>query len=90
MNMKIGKSGRRKKMKINLKEFHQVTLTKTYDVPDEDIIEEFGSLEAFEELEESEQWDFFSEYDYESEEDWWTVYKGGFDTEVEILEEDEE
>ena len=76
-------------MLIELKEFHNVTLTKTYDVPDEDIIEKFGSLEAFEELDEDEQWYFFSDYAYESEEDWWTVYKGGYDTEVNILEEND-
>jgi len=76
-------------MIIKLNEFHNVTLTKTYDVPDEDIIENFGSLEAFKELEDDEQWQFFSEYDYESEEDWWQVYTGGFDTEVNILEDDD-
>ena len=76
-------------MKIKLTEYHQVHLYKTYDVPDEDIIEEFGSLEAFEELDEGEQMDFFMEYDYDSDEWWWTADKGGYDSDIEILEDEE-
>jgi len=75
-------------MKIEMKEFHQVILTKTYDVPDEDIIEEFGSLDAFYELDEDEQWEFFCDYDYDSDENWWTANKGGYDTEINILEDE--
>lgn len=37
-------------MKFLKKEHHRMTSTFTYDIPDEDIIETFGSLERFEEI----------------------------------------
>lgn len=37
-------------MKFYKIEHHRMTSTFTYDIPDEDIIENFGSIERFEEL----------------------------------------
>lgn len=37
-------------MRVIKKEFHQVTSEFTYDIPDDDIIENFGSVERFEEI----------------------------------------
>jgi hypothetical protein len=37
-------------MRFIKKEHHQVTSIFTYDIPDEDIIEMFGSLERFDEI----------------------------------------
>lgn len=37
-------------MKFLKKEHHRMTSTFTYDIPDEDIIEDFGSLERFKEI----------------------------------------
>lgn len=37
-------------MKIVKTEHHQVNSEFTYDIPDEDIIERFGSVERFEEI----------------------------------------
>ncbi len=37
-------------MKFIKKEHHRMTSTFTYDIPDADIIEDFGSLQRFEEI----------------------------------------
>ena len=37
-------------MKFLKKEHHRMTSTFTYEIPDEDIIDSFGSLERFEEI----------------------------------------
>ena len=37
-------------MKIIKTEYHQVNSEFTYDIPDEDIIEKFGSIERFQEI----------------------------------------
>lgn len=37
-------------MQVIKKEFHQVTSEFTYEIPDDDIIETFGSLERFQEI----------------------------------------
>jgi len=78
-------------MKIKKIEYHRVNSFFHYDVPDEDIIEEFGSLEEFEDhyYDETEKfWDFISQYDYEREDDFWTDRKGGYEVEWEIIEDE--
>lgn len=73
-------------------EYHQVNSEFTYDLDDEDIIEEFGSLEAFEEAyaeETDEFWEFVNQHDYDREDDWWTDRKGGYDVTWEIVEDGE-
>ena len=79
-------------MKIKCVETHRVSKTKVYNVPESELINEFGSIEACKEAieEDSEQWqEFTSEkledigYDVESE-DWITERDGGFETEWEI------
>lgn len=70
-------------------EYHQLTSTLTYEIDDEDIIEEFGSIETFENecAEESDKfWEFVCDYDYDREDDLWTDRKGGYDVEWEIEE----
>lgn len=37
-------------MKFNKIEYHQMTSTFSYDIDDEDIIEEFGSVERFQDI----------------------------------------
>ena len=74
-------------MNIIKREYHQMTSTFTYDVPEEDIIETFGSMESFMEnyAEESDLfWGFMCEFDYDREDDLWTDRKGGYEVEWEI------
>lgn len=74
-------------MEIVKREYHQMTSTFTYDVPEEDIIETFGSMESFMEnyAEESDLfWGFMCEFDYDREDDLWTDRKGGYEVEWEI------
>ena len=63
-------------------EYHQVNLTKRYELDEEDVIKTFGSVEKFQELfdngdEEAERYVY--DGDYETDEDWWTANKGGYD-----------
>ena len=63
-------------------EYHQVNLTKRYELDEEDVIATFGSVEKFKELfdngdEEAERYVY--DGDYETDEDWWTANKGGYD-----------
>lgn len=69
-------------------EYHQMTSTLTYDINNDIIIDEFGTLEQFE-AEMFEQTDKFydfinSGFDYDREDDLWTDRKGGYDVEYEI------
>jgi hypothetical protein len=78
-------------LKITKIEYHRVNSYFNYDIPIEDIIEEFGSMEDFNDnyYDETEKfWDFINGYDYEREDDFWTDRKGGY--EVEWTMEDEE
>jgi hypothetical protein len=55
-----------------------------YDIPDEDIVDRFGSLENFIEAEingDDEFYDFINDYDYDREDDLWTDRKGGYEVE---------
>ena len=63
-------------------EYHQVNLTKRYELDEDDVIETFGSVERFQELfdeGDDEAQSYVYNGDYETDEDWWTVNKGGFD-----------
>jgi len=74
-------------MRIQKIEYHQVNSYFTYEIDDEDIIAEFGSIEKFEEAyaEESDDfWEFVQDFDYNREDDWWTDRKGGYDVEWSI------
>lgn len=74
-------------MRIKKIEYHQVNSYFTYEIDDEDIIAEFGSIEKFEEAyaEESDEfWEFVQDFDYNREDDWWTDRKGGYDVEWSI------
>jgi len=74
-------------MRIQKIEYHQVNSYFTYEIDDEDIIAEFGSIEKFEEAyaEESDEfWEFVQDFDYDREDDWWTDRKGGYDVEWSI------
>ena len=74
-------------MRIKKIEYHQVNSYFTYEIDDEDIIAEFGSIEKFEEAyaEESDEfWEFVQDFDYDREDDWWTDRKGGYDVEWSI------
>ena len=74
-------------MRIQKIEYHQVNSYFTYEIDDEDIIAEFGSIEKFEEAyaEESDEfWEFVQDFDYNREDDWWTDRKGGYDVEWSI------
>jgi len=74
-------------MRIQKIEYHQVNSYFTYEIDDEDIIAEFGSIEKFEEAyaEESDDfWEFVQDFVYNREDDWWTDRKGGYDVEWSI------
>lgn len=74
-------------------EYHQMTSTLTYQIPDDDIIDEFGSLDNFEDAMNEETDEFFefinSGWDYDREDDIWTDRKGGYDVDYEIEHENE-
>ena len=77
-------------MIIEKREYHQMTSTFTYDVPEEEIINTFGSVETFIEHYErisDEFFDFMSEFDYDREDDLWTDRKGGYEVDWEIQDE---
>ena len=74
-------------MRIQKIEYHQVNSYFTYEIDDEDIIAEFGSIEKFEEAyaEESDDfWEFVQDFDYNREDDWFSDRKGGYDVEWSI------
>ena len=75
-------------MIINQIEYHQMTSTLTYDIDNDIIIDEFGTLEQFE-AEMAEETDKFFEFmnsgfDYDREDDIWTERKGGYEVDFEI------
>jgi hypothetical protein len=77
-------------MIIEKREYHQMTSTFTYDVPEEEIINTFGSVESFMEHYErvsDEFFDFMNEFDYDREDDLWTDRKGGYEIDWEIEDE---
>jgi len=78
-------------MIIEKREYHQMTSTFTYDVPEEAIIETFGSVESFIEHyeEESDEFnEFMWEFDYDREDDLWTDRKGGYEVDWEINDDE--
>ena len=81
-------------MIINQIEYHQMTSTLTYDIDNDIIIDEFGTLEQFE-AEMAEETDKFFEFmnsgfDYDREDDIWTERKGGYEVDYEIEYDGEE
>ena len=77
-------------MIIKKVEYHTVHSHFTYDIPDEDIIAEFGSVEEFEkhfEEESDEFYEFVMEYGYDREDDWFSDRKGGYEVEWSFVEE---
>ena len=78
-------------MIIEKREYHQMTSTFTYDVPEEEIINSFGSIESFMEHyeEESDEFnEFMWEFDYDREDDLWTDRKGGYEVDWEIKDDE--
>jgi hypothetical protein len=68
-------------------EYHSVHSHLTYDIAEDDIVAEFGSVEEFEKHFEEESDDFYefvSSYDYDREDDWFSDRKGGYDVEWSI------
>ena len=77
-------------MIIEKREYHQMTSTFKYDVPEEEIINTFGSVETFIEHYErisDEFYDFMCDFDYDREDDLWTDRKGGYEVDWEIQDE---
>ena len=77
-------------MIIKKVEYHTVHSHFTYDIPDEDIIAEFGSVEDFQkhfEEESDEFYEFVMEYGYDREDDWFSDRKGGYEVEWSYGEE---
>jgi hypothetical protein len=77
-------------MRIVKREHHQVISYFTYEIPDDEIIDEFESIENFQELlaeDDSDAIEFINNYDYDREDDWWTDRKGGYDVDYEIESE---
>lgn len=69
-------------------EYHQMTSTLTYDIDNDIIIDEFGTLEQFE-AEMAEETDKFFDFinsglNYDREDDIWTERKGGYEVDFEI------
>ena len=72
-------------MKLTRLEYHQLTSYMRYDIPDEDIIAEFESIENFIESEDEDNFhEFMMNYDYDREDDLWTDRKGGYDVEYQF------
>jgi hypothetical protein len=77
-------------MLIKKVEYHTVHSHFDYDIPDEDIIAEFGSVEEFEKHFEEESdafYEFVMEYGYDREDDWFSDRKGGYEVEWSYGEE---
>jgi len=77
-------------MIIKKVEYHTVHSHFTYDIPDEDIIAEFGSVEDFQkhfEDETDEFYEFVMDYGYDREDDWFSDRKGGYEVEWSYGEE---
>ena len=77
-------------MLIKKVEYHTVHSHFDYDIPDEDIIAEFGSVEEFEKHFEEESdafYEFVMEYGYDREDDWFSDRKGGYEIEWSLVDE---
>lgn len=78
-------------MIIEKREYHQATSTFTYDVPEEEIINTFGSVDSFMDhyAEETDEFnEFMWEFDYDREDDLWTDRKGGYEVDWEIKDDE--
>ena len=80
-------------MKIRCVEVHTVLKNVVYDIPESELIDEFGSIDVCKEAieEDSEQWqEYVSEkmcdIDYEVKEDWVSERKGGYEVKWHIDE----
>ena len=79
-------------MIIEKREYHQMTSTFTYDVPEEEIINTFGSVDSFMDHYENmsdEFFDFMCDFDYDREDDLWTDRKGGYEVDWEIKDDEQ-
>lgn len=77
-------------MLIKKVEYHTVHSHFDYDIPDEDIIAEFGNVEEFKTHFEEESdafYEFVMEYGYDREDDWFSDRKGGYEVEWSYVEE---
>jgi succinate dehydrogenase flavin-adding protein (antitoxin of CptAB toxin-antitoxin module) len=77
-------------MKIIKKEYHTVVSEFTYELDDDEIIEQFESVENFKALLDEDDWDvidFINQSDYERYDDWVTDRKGGYEVTYEIEDE---
>ena len=77
-------------MLIKKIEYHTVHSHFDYDIPDEDIIAEFGSVEKFEKHfadETDEFFEFVEDYGYDRNDDWFSDRKGGYEVEWSFVEE---
>lgn len=77
-------------MKIIKKEYHTVVSEFTYELDDDEIIEQFESIENFKALLDEDDWDvidFINQSDYERYDDWVTDRKGGYEVTYEIEDE---
>lgn len=77
-------------MQIKRTEYHQMLSHFIYDIPEEDIIKEFGALDTF--LAEmydvtDEFYEFVNQYDYERIDDVLTDNKGNCDIDWDLNEE---
>ena len=77
-------------MQIKRTEYHQILSHFIYDIPEEDIIKEFGALDTF--LAEmydvtDEFYEFVNQYDYERIDDELTDSKGNCDIDWDLNEE---
>lgn len=77
-------------MRIQKVEYHQMSSYFTYDIDEETIVEDWGSVDEFLkhfEEESDEFYEYMSNCDYDREDDLWTDRKGGYDIEWSIEEE---
>lgn len=77
-------------MKIIKKEYHTVVSEFTYELDDDEIIEQFESVENFKALLDEDDWDvidFINQSDYERYDDWVTDRRGGYEVTYEIEDE---
>ena len=68
-----------------------MTSTFTYEVDDQEIIDNFGSLETFmaELYDCTDQFhEFIMDYDYDREDDLWTDRKGGYEVDWDIVDDE--
>tara|TARA_S200002703_G_scaffold88998_1_gene76876 strand:+ start:576 stop:869 length:294 start_codon:yes stop_codon:yes gene_type:complete len=86
------------KILVEQKEYHSTTHYVNREIPEDDIIKEFGDVETFKkglldwehddhdaELSDRVN-DFLNEFDYERVVDEWSMRKGGYDVDVEVVD----